>query len=67
MRGGRPEIPTVLFMPALVAASGKGEFAPFYKRLTANGKKPIVAIAAVMRKIIITLNARLRDANMQQS
>jgi transposase len=67
MRGGRPEIPTVLFMPALHAARGKGEFAAFYQRLIDNGKKPIVAIAAVMRKIIITLNARLRDANIQQS
>lgn len=67
MRGGRPDIRTILFMPALRAAAGKGEFAPFYKRLKANGKKPIVAIGAVMRKIIITLNARLRDAKSPQS
>lgn len=62
MRGGRPDLRTILFMPALRAAAGNGEFAPFYKHLVANGKKPIVAIAAVMRKIVITLNARLRDA-----
>lgn len=61
MHGGRPEIRTVLFMPALRAAAGRGEFADHYKRLVANGKKPIVAIAAVMRKIVVTLNARLRD------
>jgi transposase len=61
MRGGRPEIRTILFMPALRAAAGNGEFANYYKRLVANGKKPIVAIAAVMRKIVVTLNARLRD------
>lgn len=60
-RGGRPQVRTALFMPALHAAAGKGEFANFYKRLIDNKKQPIVAIAAVMRKIIVTLNARLRD------
>lgn len=54
-------------MPALHAAAGRGEFATFCKRLIANGKKPMVAIAALMRKIIVTLNARLRDAAMPQS
>jgi len=67
IRGGRPEIRTVLFMPALRAAAAKGEFATFYKRLVTNGKKPILAIAAVMRKIIVTLNARLRDDCVLQS
>ncbi|WFP74782.1 IS110 family transposase [Mesorhizobium sp. WSM4906] len=67
IRGGRPEVRSMLYMPALHAAAGRGEFAPFYKRLRANGKKPMVAIAAVMRKIIVTLNARLRDASILQS
>jgi transposase len=67
IRGGRPEVRAMLFMPALRAAAGKGEFATFYKRLITNGKKPMVAIAAVMRKIIVTLNARLRDATVPQS
>jgi transposase len=67
IRGGRPEVRSTLFMPALRAAAGKGEFAAFYKRLIANGKRPMVAIAAVMRKIVVTLNARLRDALSAQS
>ncbi|MGX5806348.1 transposase [Bradyrhizobium sp. Arg314] len=67
IRGGRPEIRSMLYMPALHAAAGRGEFAAFYKRLRANGKKPMVAIAAVMRKIVVTLNARLRDAAIPQS
>lgn len=67
MRGGRRDIPCLLFMPALAAARGKGEFAAFYRRLVANGKKPILAVAAVMRKIVITINARLRDVELQQS
>ncbi|QKC89074.1 IS110 family transposase [Mesorhizobium sp. NZP2234] len=67
IRGGRPDVRTALFMPALRAAAGKGEFATFYKRLVTNGKKPMLAIAAVMRKIVVTLNARLRDAAISQS
>lgn len=67
MRGGRPAVRTILFMPAMQAAQGRGEFAAFYKRLIEAGKKPIVAIAAVMRKIVITLNARFRDQFAQQS
>lgn len=67
MRGGRPAVRTILFMPAMQAAQGRGEFATFYKRLIQNGKKPIVALAAVMRKIVITLNARFRDQLSQQS
>lgn len=65
--GGRPQVRTALFMPALRAAAGKSEFAAFYKRLVDNKKPPIVAIAATMRKIIITLNARLRDDLKLQS
>lgn len=67
MRGGRPVVRTILFMPAMQAAQGRGEFADFYRRLVQAGKKPIVAIAAVMRKIVITLNARFRDQFAQQS
>ena len=33
----------------------------FYKRLAAAGKKPKVILVAVMRKMITTLNAMLRD------
>lgn len=67
MRGGRPAVRTILFMPAMQAARGRGEFATFYKRLITAGKKPIVALAAVMRKIVITLNARFKQQLSQQS
>lgn len=66
-RGGRPEIPRILYMPALRAAAGKGEFAAFYRRLIDNAKKPRVALTAVMRKILVTLNARIRDTLQPQS
>ncbi len=32
----------------------------FYERLRANGKKPLVALTAVMRKLVVISNARLR-------
>ena len=35
----------------------------FHRRLVAAGKKPKVAIVAVMRKMLTTLNAILRDGN----
>ncbi len=59
-RGGRPEIKRVLFMAALSAAKHNQTLRTFYKRLRANGKKPLVALTAVMRKLIVISNARLR-------
>ena len=61
-RGGRPAIKTTLFMAALAAARHDPAARTAYQRLRANGKKPIVAITALMRRIIVIANARLRDA-----
>jgi len=60
-RGGRPEIKQTLFMAALSAARHDPALSTFYKRLRDNGKKPLVALTALMRKMIILANARLRD------
>lgn len=67
MRGGRPNVRTSLFMAALAASRAKGPLRQVYQRLVKNGKKPIVAIAALMRKIIVILNAKLRDELAKQS
>jgi transposase len=67
MRGGRSEVRRHLFMAALAASHAKGPLRDFYQRLIQNGKRPIVAIGALMRKIIVILNARLKDLNVQQS
>ncbi len=61
MHGGRPEVRKNLFMAALSAARTNPQLRTFYQRLITNGKKPIVALAAVMRKIVVILNAKLRD------
>lgn len=62
LRGGRPEVRRLLFMAALSAARYNPSLKAFYERLVNNGKKKIVALTAVMRKIVTILNARIRDA-----
>ena len=59
--GGRQDVKRALFMAALTAARSKTNLAGFAKRLRENGKKPIVAITALMRKIITIANAKIRD------
>jgi transposase len=61
-RGGRPEIKRVLFMAAQAAARHHPTLSIAYKRLVAAGKKPIVAITAIMRRLIVIANAQVRDA-----
>lgn len=67
MRGGRSQVRRHLFMAALAASHANGPLREAYQRLVQNGKKRIVAIGALMRKIIVILNAKLRDLNAQQS
>jgi transposase len=62
IRGGRTEIRPILFMAALSACRHNPHLKAFYERLVANGKKKIVALTAVMRKLITIINARIRDA-----
>ena len=59
-RGGRPEIKRVLFMAALSARKHNPLLKTFYKRLVENGKKPLVAITAIMRKLVLIANAKLK-------
>lgn len=58
--GGRCEARRCLYMPAWVATQYDPEFGAFYQRLIENGKKPKVAITAVMRKLLVRLNAKMR-------
>jgi transposase len=58
--GGRAAIRRVLFMAAQVAAMFNPTLKVFKQRLLAAGKKPKVAVVAVMRKLIVTLNAMVR-------
>jgi len=60
--GGRSAARTALYMAARAAARSKSPLGAFYKRLIAAGKTPKVATVALMRKMLVTLNAILRDS-----
>ncbi len=60
-RGGRGGVKRSLFMAAMAARRFNLDLRLFYERLIGNGKKPMVAITAIMRKLIVILNAKLRD------
>lgn len=60
-RGGRADIKPILFMAAMTAARSKSNLGEFYDRLIKAGKKKMVALTALMRKIIVIANARMRD------
>ncbi len=59
--GGRSDVRQMLYMGALTATRHNPELAAFYDRLMAAGKAPNQAIIAVARKLLVILNAILRD------
>ena len=51
-------------MAAMAACMHNTEMAEFYRRLVERGKRHKAAVTAVMRKLIVTANALLRDRRM---
>lgn len=66
-RGGRPDIKRILFTAAMAARRFDPNLRAFFQRLVQNGKPPLLALTAVMRKLIVIANARLRDNAPQLS
>jgi transposase len=64
--GGRGSARRALYMAALVASRHNPGLRTFYRRLLAAGKPKMVALIAVARKILTTLNAMLRDKRKWQ-
>jgi transposase len=58
--GGRSDLRTGLFMAALTAVQHNPVLKPFYERLLARGKEKMVALVAVMHKLVVILNTILR-------
>lgn len=58
--GGRKRVRDALYMAALTAKRWHG-FAACYRSMRAAGKAPKVAIIAIARKLLIVLNAMIRD------
>jgi transposase len=65
IHGGRAGVRCALFMAALSAIRHNPDIKAFYKRLREQGKPQRVAHIAAARKIIVILNAKLRDAALQ--
>jgi transposase len=61
IQGGRRTVRCVLDMAALVASRRNPVIRAFYQRLRASGKAPKLALTAAMRKLLVILNAMLRD------
>jgi transposase len=60
IKGGRRWVRNAIYMPCLGAATHNNPvLKAFYRRLTARGKPPKVALVACMRKLIIILNTML--------
>lgn len=60
--GGRDNVRRALYMSALTAMRHEPQLRDFYQSLRARGKAAKVAIVAVMRKMLVILNARMRDS-----
>ena len=60
--GGRSQIRAALYMASLTAIRYEPKLRNFYQALRARGKLAKVAIVATMRKLLVILNARMRDA-----
>jgi transposase len=65
--GGRAAIRSVLYMCALTAIRCNPVIREFYQRLRQAGKLPKVAITACMRKILVILNAMMRNRTCWQT
>ena len=60
-QSGRIDVKKALFIAALVAVQYDTKYKAIYEQLLERAKPKMVAITAVMRKIIITLNAKSKS------
>lgn len=65
--GGRTSVRCGLYMATLVAIRHNPVIQKFYQRLLANGKLKKVALIACMRKLLVILNAMIRDNKVWQA
>jgi len=65
--GGRSSVRSVLYMTVQSSIRYGIGVAPFYRRLIAAGKAKKLAIVACMRKLLVAINAMMRDASRWQS
>lgn len=61
IKGGRAALRATLYMAALVATRHNPVLKAFYQRLKAQGKQSKLALTACMRKLLIILNAMVKN------
>jgi transposase len=59
--GGRGRVRRALYMAALTAIRSQSRFRQLYRDMLSKGKPAKLAIVAIARKLLVTLNAILRD------
>jgi transposase len=64
IQGGRPAVRQALYMAALVASRHNPVIKEFYQRLRLAGKPAKVALTACMRKLLVILNAMLKNRTL---
>lgn len=62
---GRKDLKPILFIAAMAARNSNSSLKVFYEKLIIKGKKKMVALVALMRKIIVIANAKLKEFSMQ--
>lgn len=58
---GREGVKPMLFLSAMSARKSDEQMKAFYEKLVGKGKKKMVALTALIRKIITIANAKMRD------
>jgi transposase len=66
VRAGRASVRTALYLAAMTGARFNPVLKNFYQRLRAAGKPPKVAFIAVAHKLLVILNAMVRDQTAWQ-
>jgi transposase len=61
---GRAGVKPLLFLAAMAARNSNSRLKIFYEELIIKGKVKMVALVALMRKIIVIANARLKPVNI---
>jgi transposase len=64
--GGRQSVRQALYMAALTGMKRNEKLRSFYQRLVASGRPFKVAIVACMRKLLVILNAMIREKKTYQ-
>jgi transposase len=64
--GGRTRVRTMFYMAAMAAIRSCPQYRAIYDKLLSTGKVHKAAVTAVMRRMIVTLNAMVRDQTSWQ-